>query len=87
MEKVNVTISLKKEDKMQMDEMLDDIGLSFSACMNMFVKQSIRDRKIPLSLDLRDDPKQILKDMKSGRNMSKSYDNLKDLWEDLLTDE
>lgn len=46
MTKVNVTFSLNKEDKDKMDQLLSQLGMTFSGALNMFVKQSVREQAL-----------------------------------------
>ena len=87
MNKVNVTTSFNKDDKIQMDKMLKELGITFSAALNMFVKQSIRENRLPLSLDLNVDTQRVLRDVQNNIDLSKPYDNMKDFWKDMLSDD
>lgn len=87
MNKVNVTTSFNKDDKIQMDKMLKELGITFSAALNMFVKQSIRENRLPLSLDLNVDTQRVLRDVQNNIDLSKPYDNIKDFWKDMLSDD
>lgn len=87
MNKVNVTTSFNKDDKIKMDKMLKELGITFSAALNMFVKQSIRENRLPLSLDLNVDTQRVLRDVQNNIDLSKPYDNIKDFWKDMLSDD
>ncbi len=87
MNKVNVTTSFNKDDKIQMDKMLKELGITFSAALNMFVKQSIRENRLPLSLDLNVDTQRVLRDVQNNIDLSKPYNNMEDFWKDMLSDD
>lgn len=87
MNKVNVTTSFNKDDKIQMDKMLKELGITFSAALNMFVKQSIRENRLPLSLDLNVDTQRVLRDVQNNIDLSKAYNNMEDFWKDMLSDD
>lgn len=87
MNKVNVTTSFNKDDKIQMDKMLKELGITFSAALNMFVKQSIRENRLPLSLDLNVDTQRVLRGVQNNIDLSKPYDNMEDFWKDMLSDD
>lgn len=70
-----------------MDKMLKELGITFSAALNMFVKQSIRENRLPLSLDLNVDTQRVLRDVQNNIDLSKPYDNIKDFWKDMLSDD
>lgn len=84
MTKVNVTFSLNKEDKM--DQLLSQLGMTFSGALNMFVKQSVREQALPLNLSLKTSGSNLLDDINGNANISKPYDNVRDLFKDLLNE-
>lgn len=86
MSKVNVTFSLNKEDKDKMDQLLSQLGMTFSGALNMFVKQSVREQALPLNLSLKTSGSNLLDDINGNANISKPYDNVRDLFEDLLNE-
>ncbi|MDU3010158.1 MAG: type II toxin-antitoxin system RelB/DinJ family antitoxin [Peptoniphilus harei] len=86
MTKVNVTFSLNKEDKDKMDQLLSQLGMTFSGALNMFVKQSVREQALPLNLSLKTSGSNLLDDINGNANISKPYDNVRDLFEDLLNE-
>lgn len=86
MTKVNVTFSLNKEDKDKMDQLLSQLGMTFSGALNMFVKQSVREQALPLNLSLKTSGSNLLDDTNGNANISKPYDNVRDLFEDLLNE-
>ncbi len=46
----NVTIRMDDNLKKQAEELFADFGLSFNAAMIMFVKQSLREQRIPFEI-------------------------------------
>ena len=86
MTKVNVTFSLNKEDKDKMDQLLSQLGMTFSGALNMFVKQSVREQALPLNLSLKTSGSNLLDDINGNANISKPYDNVRNLFEDLLNE-
>ena len=47
MSKVNVTIRMDRELKKQADKVLDELGMSFTSAVTIFIKQCVRDRQFP----------------------------------------
>lgn len=86
MTKVNVTFSLNKKDKDKMDQLLSQLGMTFSGALNMFVKQSVREQALPLNLSLKTSGSNLLDDINGNANISKPYENVRDLFEDLLNE-
>lgn len=69
-----------------MDQLLSQLGMTFSGELNMFVKQSVMEQAIPLNLSLKTSGSNFLDDINCNANISKPYDNVRDLFEDLLNE-
>lgn len=50
MANVNVTVRMDEDMKKQADELFSDLGLTLSAAVTIFVKQSLREQGIPFAL-------------------------------------
>lgn len=50
MANVNVTIRMDEQLKKQAEELFSDFGLSFNAAVTMFVKQAVREQRIPFEI-------------------------------------
>jgi DNA-damage-inducible protein J len=50
MANINVTLRIDEQLKKQADELFSDFGLTFNAAMTMFVKQSVREQRIPFEI-------------------------------------
>lgn len=50
METVNVTIRLDKNIKKEADSIFADFGMSFNTAINLFIRQTIREQKIPFEI-------------------------------------
>lgn len=71
MANVNVTIRMDKNVKKEADELFSDLGLTLSSAINIFVKQAIREQRIPFIL-ARDIPNeetiQAIKEIEALKN-------------------
>ena len=50
MANINVTIRMDEQLKAQADELFADLGLSLSSAITMFVKQAVREQRIPFEV-------------------------------------
>lgn len=50
MANINVTIQMDKNLKLQSEELFKDLGLSLSAAINIFIKQAVREQRIPFEI-------------------------------------
>ena len=86
---VNMSIRMDAELKKQADAMLSDMGLNMTTAMNMFLRQVVRQGRIPFEIAT-DIPNaetiaaiKEMDDMISGKIPAKRYSNTKELFEDL----
>ena len=86
---VNMSIRMDAELKKQADAMLSDMGLNMTTAMNMFLRQVVRQGRIPFEIAT-DIPNsetiaaiKEMDDMLSGKIPAKRYSNIKELFEDL----
>jgi len=49
-ETINVTIRLDKEIKEQAEQMFNGFGMNFSTAINIFIRQTLRQGKIPFEI-------------------------------------
>ena len=47
---INATIQMDENLKLQSEELFKDLGLSLSAEINIFIKQSVREQRIPFEI-------------------------------------
>ena len=50
MANINVTIQMDENLKLQSEELFKDLGLSLSAAINIFIKQAVREQRIPFEI-------------------------------------
>lgn len=86
---VNMSIRMDTELKKQADAMLSDMGLNMTTAMNMFLRQVVRQGRIPFEIAT-DIPNsetlaaiQEVDDMLSGKIPAKKYTSTDELFKDL----
>ena len=86
---VNMSIRMDKELKKQADAMLSDMGLNMTTAMNMFLRQVVRQGRIPFEIAT-DIPNaetlsaiKEMDDILSGKIPAKRYSSTEELFEDL----
>ena len=50
MANTNVTIRIDETLKREADELFDDLGMSFTTAVNVFVRQAVREGRIPFEI-------------------------------------
>mgnify|MGYP003518880844 FL=1 len=86
---VNMSIRMDTELKKQADAMLADMGLNMTTAMNMFLRQVVRQGKIPFEIST-DIPNaetlaamKEVDDMINGKIPAKKYTSTDELFKDL----
>ena len=84
MKTVNVTLRVDKELKDQADALFEDMGLSLNTACRMFLKRAVQEQRIPFEVRRPDrKTRKALADAEQGKDVSKSFDTVEDLMEDL----
>ena len=86
----NITMRIDKELKRQAEELFSDLGLNMTSAFTVFVKQAIREQRIPFTIS-REIPNEDtlealeeVKQMKQNPNIGKSYTNVDEMMKELL---
>lgn len=79
-------IRVEPDVKNRAEETLNDLGLSITEAVNVFLNQVILHDGIPFKIEK---PKynketiQAIEDVKNGKNLSKTFDNVDEMFEEL----
>ena len=87
---VNVTIRMDAELRKEATLLFKDLGLSLNQAVTLFVKQAVREQRIPFAIK-RNMPNKTTREafkevelMEQGKIPSKSYNSVDELFEDIL---
>ena len=87
MPQTNINIRMDSELKKQFDALCNELGLTMTAAVNILAKAMIRHNGMPFEITINRnynaETKQAIEDAINHRNVSKPYDNLDELFEDL----
>jgi len=85
MAQTNVTIRMDENDKLLFDRFCETLGLSMSSAINIYVKKTLRESRIPFELSI--DPfyseenmsylRESLRQAKEGKVITKTLEELK----------
>jgi len=82
----NLNIRVDEELKRKAETIFNELGLNMSTAINMFLRYSVRYGGIPFELRIEKPNAETLSaidDVNNNRNMSKTFDSVNDLIEDL----
>lgn len=87
-ETLNIRIepTLKREAELT----LNDLGMNMADAITIFLKQVVMTDSIPFPIrkpKLNAETIQAIDDVESGKNLSKGYTDLEEMWEDLEKEE
>ena len=67
----NLNIRMDKDIKEQADQLFNELGLTMTAAVNLFLRASIREQGIPFSLKLDKFNKETIEAIEEGRKSAK----------------
>ncbi len=80
------TVRINDKIKNDVTPILEELGLSLSEAINVFLKQVIMTESIPFAIrkpKLNADTIKAIEEAEKGVNLSKGYTNLDEMWNDL----
>jgi len=83
---INLNIRVDEELKRKAESLFAELGLNMTTAMNIFLRYSVRYGGIPFDLRIEKPNAETLAaidDVNNNRNMSKSFDSVKALMDDL----
>lgn len=87
---ININIRMYKELKKQFEEFCDDMGMSMTIAINLFVKKTVKEYRIPFEIGGKKPNRETIeamneiKQMEKDPSIGKSYSNVNQLMDDLL---
>lgn len=89
MESVNMSLRMDAELKKQAEDLFSDLGLSMSAAITIFMKQAVREQRIPFNITrgYNAETIQAIENVRSRRNLSRAFSSVQELMEDLNADD
>ena len=85
----NATIQVRIDSdlKSETESVLQSMGLTLSTAIHLFCHQVINQRRIPFDIIAPEIPnaetRKVLDDALAGKNMSRAFDTVEEMWEDL----
>jgi DNA-damage-inducible protein J len=86
----NLNIRIDADLKRQSEKIFNELGLTMSTALTVFLRQTVRSNGIPFEMRLNipnDETLAAIQDVNLNRNMSKPFHSVKELMEDLDADD
>ena len=85
MSKTSMSIRLDSEVKEQAQQVFNHLGMDMTTAINIFLRQAIQYQGLPYEVKIDENRKllQVVTDVEQNRNMSRSFESVSDLMEDL----
>lgn len=89
MESTNMTLRVDTELKKQAEELFSDLGLSMSAAITVFMKQAVREQRIPFTVSrgYNEETIKAIENVRNQQNLSRGFSSVQELMEDLNADD
>ena len=90
MEATNINIRMEKNLKNQAECLFSELGMNMTTAFNIFVRQSVRQGKIPFEISLNTPNVETMeaikevREMKKNPSLGKSYTNVDKMMKELL---
>lgn len=72
MENTNFTFRMDKQLKKEAEELFDELGITLSSALTLFLKQSVREQRIPFEISLQKPNKKTIQAIKEGEKVAYS---------------
>ena len=85
MSKTSMSIRLDSEVKEQAQQVFNHLGMDMTTAINIFLRQALQYQGLPFDVKIDENRKllQVVTDVEQNRNMSRSFESVSDLMEDL----
>jgi DNA-damage-inducible protein J len=90
METTNINIRMDKKLKEQAESLFSELGMNMTTAFNIFVRQSVRQGKIPFEISLETPNAETMEairevqEMKKNPSLGKSYTDVDEMMKELL---
>ena len=85
----NISIRIDDKLKQQFDSLCNELGLSMSSALNLFVKTVVREQRIPFEISLNKLNKETVKAIENAENcigLSEKFDTVEAAMKSMLED-
>ena len=81
-----INIRTDLETKKEAEQLFEEFGLSMTSAINVFLKQVIREKRIPFEIGYKNPNEltaNVLKEAEEGKNLSPVYESIEEMMDSL----
>lgn len=86
MSTVSINVRINEEDKKNFEFLCSELGMNMSTAFSIFVKAMLREKGLPFEVSAKKpnlETLAVFKDVMEGKNLSKEFNSVAELMEDL----
>lgn len=90
MTNASINVRIDENLKKQFETFCDEIGISMSAAMTLFIKKTVNENRIPFAVgtsSFNSETERAIEDARKGIGLSRGFDSVSDLMSDLYADD
>ncbi len=86
----NITMRMDEDLKVQLQELVSNLGMDMTTFFTISAKQAVREQRIPFDISMNvpnAETVRAIEDVRNGRNLSRVFSSVEELMEDLNADD
>lgn len=86
MAQTNICIRMDENLKKQFDFLCNELGLTMSTAINIFVKKFVREQALPFALSINDyneETRKAIEDVENGIGLSRTFANIDEMFKNM----
>ncbi len=86
----NITMRMDEDLKVQLQELVSNLGMDMTTFFTISAKQAVREQRIPFDISMNVpnvETVRAIEDVRNGRNLSRGFSSVEELMEDLNADD
>ncbi len=90
MTQANINIRIDKNLKEQFDNLCEELGVTMSSLINIFIKRAVREQGLPFALSIRDynkETQKAIEDAEKGIGLHGPFDTVEEMMKSILKDD
>jgi len=90
MSQSNISIRIDENLKKQFDKLCDELGITMSSLINVFIKKTVREQGLPFALSISDynsETQKAIEDTENGIGLHGPFNTVEEMMKSMLEDD